>query len=93
MKPQKVNVIVIPESVQHFRKGDSYTSLSHEFHRISTDFAITRLYRGDIVLENASVIKDKHSETICPFSKNLTPEECWEIVDSCITIAKATLHN
>lgn len=93
VKPQRVNVIVVPETVQHFRTGDSYTSLSHEFHRISTDFAITRLYRGAVVLENASVIKEKNAETVCPFSKQLTKEECWEIVDSCINISKATVHN
>lgn len=93
VKPQKVDVIVVPDKVQHFRTGDSYTSLTHEFHRISTDFAITRLYRGSVILENASVIKLKNSDPICPFSKQLTQEECWEIVDSCINISKATLHN
>lgn len=90
-KPQILDVIVIPDSVHHFRKGDSYTCLSNQFHRVSTDFAISRLYRGDIILENASVIKSKQGETVCPFSQQLSIDECWEIVDSCITIAKATI--
>lgn len=91
-RPQKVDVIVIPDGVQHFGKGDSYTSLSHQFHRVSTDFAITRLYRGAIILDNASVIKNKNEETVCPFSKQLTINECWEIVDSCINISTATFN-
>ena len=86
--PKEVEVVVVPDSQQHFKAGDSYTSLTSEFHRIHTDFAITRLYRGAVSLENAFVIKDKQRKSVCPFSLQLTANECWEIVDRCITFGK-----
>lgn len=90
-KPQKLDVIVIPDGVRHFRKGDNYTCLSNQFHRVSTDFAISRIYRGNILLENASVIKSKQGDSAFSSADPLSTDECWEIVDSCITIAKATI--
>ncbi len=83
----KMDVIVKPISIQHYKKGSSYTSLSTDFHKVSTDFAITRLYRGEILSENALVIRKKNIEPTCPFSKHLTEDQCWQVVDSCIHIA------
>lgn len=87
--PERMPVILTPTSIQHFKKGDSYTCLTTQFHRVSTNFAITRLYRGQIVNDNALVIKNKKAEEICPFSKKLTEDECWEVVYNCIQISKS----
>lgn len=83
-----MDVVVKPISIEHYKKGDSYTFLNTQFHKISTEFAITRLYRSKIVSDNALIIKRKGQEVICPFSKQLTVDECWQVVDNCIHIAK-----
>lgn len=88
IEPEKIPVILTPVSSQIFLKGDSYTSLTTEFHTVSTDFAITRLYRGNIKTDNALIVKNHHSVPVCPFSKKLTTEECWDIVNDCIKLGQ-----
>lgn len=86
--PVKVPVIITSLGFNHYKAGDSYTCVTSDFHRVKTDFAITRLYRGQIMSDNALVIKNKNDESICPFSKQLSNNECWEIIESCINLGK-----
>lgn len=86
--PEKKPVILVPLSRQTFKAGESYTSLTHEFHKVSTQYAITRLYRGEIVMDNATIIKNINAEPVCPFSKKLSKEECWNAIDDCIKMAQ-----
>lgn len=84
----QTSVIITPGAVQTFKKNESYTSLTTEFHRVFTDYAITRLYRSRIMYEEASIIKNKNSQPVCPFSKKLSQKECWDVVDDCINMNK-----
>jgi len=88
--PDKIPVIVKPISIQHFKKGESYTSLTNQFHRVVTDFAITRSYRGESNSVNALFIKNKNVIEGASISKKLTLDECWAIVESCIHLSKST---
>ncbi len=88
INPIVQDVIVTSLGNKTFLKGDSYTILTSEFHIVSTDFAITRLYRGSTVAENALIVKKRGEEVVCPFSKPLNENECWSIVEDCINRSK-----
>lgn len=79
-----INVDLIKKSEDTYMKDQSYTCLTNEYHKVKTDFAITRLYRGQIISDYANIIRKKGESKICPFSKQLKEEECWEVVQDCI---------
>jgi hypothetical protein len=79
-----ISVDLSKRSEKTYIKGESYTFLTNEYHKVSTDFAITRLYRGQVTSSFANVIRKKEKSKVCPFSKKLTETECWNIVQECI---------
>lgn len=79
--------LIEKDTIKH-KEGDSYICLSHQFHTVKTDFAITRLYRGPIVSEFAKVVRKNNSLNVCPFSKQISKEDCWDIVYDCINKAE-----
>ena len=84
--PLEVNLFKKSETTYY--SNQSYTCLTNHYHKVKTDFAITRLYRGDIISDFANVIRRADKKSICPFSKPLSEKECWEIVESCILMNK-----
>lgn len=72
--------------------GSSYYINQNTFHSVSPDFkdgpCITMLERGRVEKEFAKVLKvDKWAgipTDTCPFSKELSDDELWEIVERCI---------
>lgn len=87
-KKDKSNIILncdlIKKETNTYNQGDTYICQSDQFHTIETDFAITRLYKGPIVSDFAKVIRKNNTEKICPFSKKLNQDDCWNIVSDCI---------
>ena len=66
---------------QWFKEGSSY-SISHQvFHRVSAHNAITLLTRSDYKKELAQVVRINGTPKICPFSKKISEEELWGIVE------------
>lgn len=82
--PVSKDVTVKSLGKRTFSKGESYTILTSDFHTVSTNYAITRLYRGNVILDNALIVKKRGEKTVCPFSKKLTENDCWLIVEDCI---------
>ncbi len=85
-EPLNVNIFKISEKTYY--SNQSYTCITSQYHKVDTEFAITRLYRSEIVSDYANVIRNKNKEKACPFSKKLTENECWDIVKDCIKIGK-----
>lgn len=85
--PEQFDIMIFSQGKQTFNAGESYTCLSSFYHKVHTDFAITRLYRGQIVADNAYVIRKKGALITCPFSQPLSEQQCWEIVEDCINRA------
>lgn len=81
-----IGVDLIEEMTTTYNKGDTYTCLKSDYHKVNTDFAITRLYRGSIDSKYANIIRKKGAIKICPFSKQLSIEDCWDIVKDSIKI-------
>lgn len=79
-----LNCDLIKKEATTYNQGDSYICKSEQYHTVDTNFAITRLYRGSIVSEFAKVIRHKHTNKVCPFSKQINEDGCWEIVSDCI---------
>lgn len=61
--------------------GESYFMRYDEFHTFQTTQCITYLKRSDYKQDLAQVIRPLNNEIICPFSKKLKEEECWEIIN------------
>lgn len=77
-------------SEQTLLAGSSYT-VSHDlFHQVHANFAITFLTRGNIVKENAEVIRKKGAEKVCPFSKKIPDSQLWSTVESMLLVASGT---
>lgn len=75
---------VKPIEITTFTCGhDQKYSLSHRaFHRIEYfEPTITHLKRGNIIKDYANVIKEKDAPAVCPFSKVMTQDELWEIIE------------
>lgn len=71
-------------SEQWVNAGETYGMKFNEFHTFQTDKCITYLKRSDYKQELAQVIRPINSEVICPFSKKLSQEECWDIIHDCL---------
>jgi hypothetical protein len=66
--------------------GDSYDLENFMFHRIKYPVpTITLLTRGPIKKEYAHIIKHKDSPAVCPFSKKMSDEEIWEIIEQIVS--------
>jgi hypothetical protein len=66
--------------------GDSYALPHYMFHKIRYPVpTITLLTRGEIVKEFAHVIKHKEAPSVCPFSKKMSDEEIWSIIEEIVS--------
>ncbi len=66
--------------------GDSYDLEHFMFHRIKYPVpTITLLTRGEIKSEYAHIIKHKDSPAVCPFSKKMSDEEIWDIIEQIVS--------
>ncbi len=85
---EKYNVIKIGE--QWFSKGSSYYIDSNCFHRVSSEEAITLLSRSDYTKDRARVLRKNTGNKVCPFSKKISEEELWSIVEAMLNKAQLT---
>lgn len=65
-------------------QGHSYFMNSEEFHTFETKECITYLKRSDYKQDMAQVIRPLNAKIICPFSKKLSQEQCWLIIEDCL---------
>lgn len=66
-------------------QDSSYSLTPDAFHRIKIwTPTITFLRRGPIVTDTAQVIRDDSKPAVCPFSKKMSPDECWEVIEKII---------
>ena len=61
-------------------KGSKYFMTTKEFHRTFAKRAVTILCRGEIECDNALVLRNIGQPSVCPFSKDKSETECWEII-------------
>lgn len=69
------------------RKGSSYymdEGLFHQVERVGSGPCITFLERPEPIKEFARVLAEPGAPSVCPFSKNLSEEELWQIVEDCL---------
>lgn len=66
------------------KEGESYFMNYNEFHTFETSKCITYLKRSDYKQELAQVVRPIGSNVACPFSKKLSQEQCWSIIDDCL---------
>jgi hypothetical protein len=52
----------------------------HTFHTVESTDAITLVKRGPVVKELAKVVFPVGADTVCPFSVQVTREECLEFM-------------
>lgn len=73
---------------QTFTAGSSYTISHNVFHTVSANTAITLLERGPIKKEFADVVRPVGFPKVCPFSKKVSEEELWSIVQEILVQAQ-----
>ena len=65
--------------------GTDYNLLHNTLHKVEPiGRTITHVVRGEIVKEEATVVRNKDSEFICPFGFVYPVEQLWEYIDDCI---------
>lgn len=70
------------------RAGSSYfvnEDMFHQVERVGDGPCITFLVRQEPVKEFARILAEPDSPNVCPFSRNLSEEELWQIVEDCLT--------
>jgi len=75
---------VIPEKLAEFvvQTGQRYSLQPQAFHRIDYKVpTITSLIRGPILKDYARIIKSHAAPDVCPFSKKMTDDELWGIIE------------
>lgn len=92
----KADVKKVPESWSGVRvymghtitsEGSSYHLDNNTFHqvqRVGDGPCITFLTREEPVKEFARILAEPGSENVCPFSRNLSDEQLWQIVEDCL---------
>lgn len=86
------NMFEVNLKVHHrhvIKEGQSYLMAHTDFHSVhTTKPTITYLLRGhrckEVVKKFASIIRLKDDDNVCPFSKKISTDECWEIIDEMI---------
>lgn len=69
-----------------YSEGDSYTIDVNTLHTVkASDNAITFLRRGTPFKTYAGVIRKVGIQKVCPFSKPIPENECWELIDDMIS--------
>lgn len=61
--------------------GSVYTIDKDTFHMVESNCAITLLSRKSREKDFAQVIRDKNTGKVCPFSKKISEEELWGVVE------------
>lgn len=74
-------------------KGNIYERLKTDFHKVRTNFCITKLTREISREDFAKVIRQKDHDKICPFGRPMNEEECWKLVEDCLNIAAQKKEN
>lgn len=64
--------------------GSIYQVTTDVFHRVKSDYCITKIVREKPKMEFAEVVRPNNSVAICPFSKTVELAKLWEIVDNMI---------
>jgi hypothetical protein len=85
---KSTNVTMRRISTQKFAAGSIYTVTHDLFHRVEADYAITLIERGPVIKEFADVVRFKEAEKVCPFSKQISEEELWEMVEDMLNKCK-----
>jgi hypothetical protein len=65
---------------QEYKAGEQYFMDRHTFHTVESVDAITYVVRGLVVKELAKVVFPAGMNTVCPFSVQVTREECLEFM-------------
>lgn len=81
--PKTIGHIFIKSDTTH-HCGESYSLTHDQFHTVSSDICITHLTRTDYKKELSHVIRPLNGQVICPFSKKLSIDECWKIIEKCL---------
>lgn len=68
------------------KAGSRYTLPSMTYHRVKSDFAITKVEVGSRISEYASVLRPVGEEPKCPFSKVIPVDTLWEIVEDMLSV-------
>ena len=61
--------------------GDTYYLSDNEFHTVESDYCITLLERSPYTRELAQVVTPAGESSICPFSKKISENKLWEIME------------
>lgn len=67
-------------------KGSGYFMPKELFHQVRVEVSptITVLHRGYKEYEFSSILEPVGFQSVCPFSRNLSETELWEIVEDCL---------
>lgn len=82
VKDQKITI----GNIENFGKSDNLIEncnyyMDHRwFHTIQSENCVTLLRRSEYKKEYSNVIRPINSEKICPFSKTVDAQECWNII-------------
>lgn len=71
---------------QDITEGNNYFMDHTWFHTVETDKCVTLLSRTNYMKEYSNVIRPINQEKICPFSKNISEDECWKIIKELLEI-------
>lgn len=82
--PQKLYGSIKLTSETLLQQGETYFMDFDEFHTFQTEKCITYLKRSDYRQDLAQVVRSLRGEVICPFSKPLSPQQCWDIIYDCL---------
>lgn len=66
------------------QQGETYFMAFDEFHTFQTEKCITHLKRSNYKQDVAQVVRPLNGEIVCPFSKTLSVEQCWELIYDCL---------
>lgn len=65
-------------------QGETYFMHFNQFHTFQTEKCITYLKRSDYKQELAQVVRPLNGDVVCPFSKEMSVEQCWDIINDCL---------
>lgn len=80
---KKMGRIVLYED-KIISEGQSYFMDHNDFHTVKADICITMLERTPYKKQFAQVVRPIEGSVICPFSKKLTIDECWKVIEECL---------
>lgn len=84
LEPQLCSVTLL--STETYVAGSTYTITADTYHTVHTSDAITVLDRKPYSKEFAQVIRPNHHSTTCPFSKKISEDELWGMVEKILVI-------